>query len=133
MEIDDSKNIILFYDGECGFCNSSVQFVLKHKKHNRIYFSTLQSDFAKERLNKNGISIELDTLYLLKKNTIYDKSNGALQLASELKFPFNLLKVFFIIPVFIRDRIYTYIANRRHKIRSKFCVKPTEDEKKFFI
>jgi predicted DCC family thiol-disulfide oxidoreductase YuxK len=66
VEIDVAKNIILFYDGDCGLCNSSVQFVLKHRKHNAIYFATLQSDLAKQTLNKKGIEIKLDTLYFLK-------------------------------------------------------------------
>jgi len=133
VKIDDSKNIILFYDGDCGFCNSSVQFVLNHRKHNHIYFATLQSDFAKELLTARGIDIKLDTLYVLKNNTIYDKSSGGLQLTSELKFPFPILKVFYIIPKFIRDIFYTYIAKRRHKISNSFCVLPTEEEKRLFL
>ncbi len=133
MEIDDSKNIILFYDGECGFCNSSVQFVLKHRTHNHIYFATLQSDFAKEQLNKRGIDIKMDTLYVLKNNIVYNKSSGGLQLTSELSFPFPLFKVFYIIPKFIRDAVYSFIAKRRHTIQNGFCVLPTEEEQELFI
>jgi len=133
VKIDDTKNIILFYDGDCGFCNSSVQFVLKHRRHSQIYFATLQSDFAKDLLKTRGIDIKLDTLYLLKNNTIYDKSSGALQLTSELKSPFPILKVFYIIPKFIRDTFYTYIAERRHKIQHGSCVLPTDEEKELFL
>jgi len=133
VKIDDSKNIILFYDGDCGFCNSSVEFVLKHRKHDSIYFATLQSDFATELLKSRGIDIKLDTLYVLKNNTIYDKSSGGLQLTAELKFPLPILKAFYIVPKFMRDAVYTYIAKRRHKISNSFCVLPTEEEKELFL
>ena len=133
MEIDETKNIIIFFDGECGFCNSSVQFVLKHRKHNSIYFSTLQSDLAKRVLNKKGIEIKLDTLYFLKNNEVYHKSTAGLRITSELKFPYSLFKVFLIVPKFIRDAIYSFVAKRRHKIQNGFCVLPTEQEKELFI
>jgi len=133
VEIDVAKNIILFYDGDCGLCNSSVQFVLKHRKHNAIYFATLQSDLAKQTLNKKGIEIKLDTLYFLKNDKVYHKSTAGLRITSELKFPYPLLKVFLIIPKFIRDTVYSFIANRRHKIQNGFCLLPTELEKELFI
>lgn len=133
MEIDVAKNIILFYDGDCGFCNSSVQFVLKHRKHNAIYFATLQSDLAKQTLNKKGIEIKLDTLYFLKDDKVYHKSTAALRITSELKFPYPFLKVFLIVPKFIRDVVYSFIANRRYKIQNGFCLLPTELEKELFI
>jgi len=133
VKIDVAKKIILFYDGDCGFCNSSVQFVLKHRKHDSIYFATLQSDLAKRILTDKGIKIKLDTLYFLKNNKVYDKSTAGLRITSELKFPYPLLKTLLIIPKFMRYAVYVFIANRRHKIQNSFCVLPTEAEKKLFI
>lgn len=133
MEINETKNIIIFYDGECGFCNSSVQFVLKHRKHNQIYFATLQSDLAKRVLSNKGVEIKLDTLYYLKNNEVYHKSTAGLRITSELKFPYPLLKILFVVPKFIRDVVYSFIAKRRHNIQNGFCVLPTEEEKELFI
>jgi len=133
VNINVTKNKILFYDGDCGFCNSSVQFVLKHRKHNCIYFATLQSDLAKETLGNKGISIELDTLYYLKNNNIYSKSSAGLQISKELKSPYSFFSIFYVVPKFIRDFVYTQIAKRRHKIKSDFCVLPSTDEKRMFI
>ena len=131
MILNETKKI-LFYDGDCGFCNSSVQFALKHQK-NEIYFATLQSKFAIILLEKNGIKIELDTLYFYNHEKIYNKSSGALRLAKELKFPYNLLFAFYIVPKFLRDTVYSFISKRRHKIKSGFCVIPKETEKKLFL
>ena len=52
-------NPIVFYDGDCGFCNSSVQFILNKRKR-EFYFLPLQSDQAKKILNANGIEIKKD-------------------------------------------------------------------------
>ena len=131
MELNDVKKI-LFYDGECGFCNSTVQFILAHKK-NDIYFVPLQSNFAQNTLNKKNIKINMDTLYFLKNNTIYSKSSAVLQIIKDLKFPYPLLLIGYIFPKFIRDFFYTQIANKRHKINGKYCLIPKQTDKKFFI
>ena len=133
MKIDVTKNKILFYDGDCGFCNSSVQFVLKNRKHNHIYFATLQSELAKTTLGKKGITIELDTLYYLKNNIVYNKSSAGLQISKELKLPYSIISILYFVPKFIRDFFYIQIAKRRHKIGSNFCVLPNEAEKSLFI
>ena len=122
MKINESINIILFYDGECGFCNSSVQFVLNHQKTNTVYFASLQSKLAQDFLTKKGITIKLDTLYLFKNNTIYSKSSAVLCVTTELKFPFNFLVSFLIIPKFLRDFIYSQISKNRHKLNNGYCV-----------
>jgi len=133
MDLKDSKNKILLYDGDCGFCNSSVQFVLKNKKVDDIYFATLQSSFAQQKMKAKGIEIKMDTLYFLKNDTIYSKSSGALQLTKELKFPYPIFLGFYIIPKFIRDYFYSAVAKRRHKISVRYCILPSENEKKLFL
>jgi predicted DCC family thiol-disulfide oxidoreductase YuxK len=131
--LDLTKNNIVFYDGDCGFCNTSVQFILKRRKNNSIYFTPLQSDFAIDTLKKNQKKINLDTIYFLRKGKMYDKSSAAFQMAKQLKWPYPLAVVFYIVPRLIRDGVYDYIANRRHKLKRGFCVIPNEEEKQFFI
>ena len=46
---------ILLYDGECGFCNFWVQWVLKNDQKKEIQFSPLQGDFAKDYFKKNNL------------------------------------------------------------------------------
>ena len=123
---------IVFYDGDCGFCNTSVQFILDKGKED-FYFATLQSEFAKEKLAEHDIQIKMDTLYYLKKGKIHERSGAALRIAKGLKGGYPLLFGFIIIPPFIRNWCYDMIAARRHRIKAGFCKIPTEKEKKFFI
>jgi predicted DCC family thiol-disulfide oxidoreductase YuxK len=131
--MNNLKNNIVFYDGECGFCNSSVQFVLKNKKKHNLHFAALQSEFAENVLKTHHIEIKFDTLYFLTNNKVYSKSSGALVLSKQLKFPYSLLQVLIVVPKFIRDYFYDLIAKRRHKLRSGHCVIPSKTDKSLFI
>ncbi len=125
--------LIVFYDGDCGFCNGSVQFILNHRRHDSFLFVALQSEKAKELLNPFDISISMETIYVIKNDKIYQKSTAILKLSRALKFPYRLLAVGYIVPRFIRDGIYSIISRNRHKLRDGFCALPTESEKKMFL
>ena len=125
-------NRIVFYDGDCGFCNTTVQFILDKSKKD-FYFAPLQSNFAKQELSKYEIVIKLDTIYYKSGDNIYERSAAALQIAKGLRGGYPLLFAFIIIPPFIRNWVYDQIAKRRHKIRAGYCKIPTAEEKQFFI
>ena len=47
---------IVLFDGDCHFCDSSVQFIIKHDHKGIYYFAPLQSKRAKVLLEKHQIS-----------------------------------------------------------------------------
>ncbi len=126
------ERIIVFYDGDCGFCNRVVQFVFRHEKDQSIYFSALQSDFSKQFLEgKMGLeNIDPNTFYLYNGKEILSKSTAALTLLSFLKWPWQFFKVVWIFPKFIRDWLYSQIALRRHHLAPKVCFLPNENQRK---
>ena len=124
---------IVFYDGDCGFCNQSIQFILKHRKHDRFQFIALQSDKAKALLAPFNIAISMETIYVIQNHQVYEKSTAILKIAKSLKQPYQLLRLGYILPRFIRDGLYAIISRNRHKLHQGFCVLPTEKEKKLFI
>ncbi|HZH85888.1 MAG TPA: DUF393 domain-containing protein [Brumimicrobium sp.] len=132
QEVIHLKHII-FYDGDCGFCNTSVQQVLKYRKVD-FYFIPLQTDLAKRIMDIHGETIEMNTLYLINEGKLYDKSTAAIRISKNLN---KLFPVLFycgiLIPKFIRDWIYNQIAKRRHRIRPGYCAMPTPEERLFFI
>lgn len=132
--MDESKvvNKLVFYDGDCGFCNSSVQFILNHKKK-PFYFSPLQSKTAEKILKSRNIQIHLDTIYYLKNKRLYDRSSAALQISRGLKGGYPLLFGFYIIPKFLRDPFYKLIAKYRHKIRAGYCMIPLKEDEQYFL
>lgn len=125
---------IVFYDGDCGFCNKMVQFVLKYEKHATIHFSALQSEFAQSFFQQQGIeAIDYTTFYFWDTQTLSKQSTAGLKVAKHLRFPMSWLQGFWIIPRFIRDSVYQLIANNRRKLAGTFCVVPDEKQRARFL
>lgn len=126
------SNPILFYDGECGFCNRSVQFVLGAEKNQIIHFCPLQSNYAKKLLQKYEIEICYQTLYFYNHN-LKDRSSAVLALVPFLKWYYQWLKLLWIVPKPFRDFVYDVIAKRRHKILKGYCMRLSEEQQSRFI
>ncbi len=129
MSQSNYNNIILF-DGVCSLCNRSVVFILENEKHAIFRFASIQSDIGQEILMHYGKQMSeaqsLNSVYLVLSNKLLDKSNAALQIARKLKFPHNLLYIGILIPKFIRDGMYNYIAKHRYKWfgKNEMCAIP---------
>lgn len=117
-------NNIIFFDGECIFCNHFIEFVIK-RDGGKFKLSHLQSDFAKQQSQKNSftISSNMDSIYLLRGDQIYGKSDATLEILRQIHFPWSFLGLSLkIFPKFIRDYIYDVIGRNRHRIfSSKSC------------
>lgn len=124
---------IVFYDGDCGFCNSSVQLILKNRKED-FYFLPLQDELSHQIMAQFNEEIKMNTLYLYENQQLYKKSTAAIRIAKNLKKGYPLLYyIGFVVPRFIRDWIYDQVAKRRHQISPGYCAMPLAEEKKFFI
>jgi predicted DCC family thiol-disulfide oxidoreductase YuxK len=125
---------IVFYDGDCGLCNRSVAFILKHEKEQVIRFAAIQSDFTTELFKKNNWEApDLSTVYFYENGKLNIKSTAALKIARYLKAPRSWMVVFFIIPRCIRDGVYNFIAKRRKRISKGYCVMPKPGDKERFL
>jgi len=125
---------IVFYDGECGFCQGIVQFVLRNDQKGDIYFAPIQSEFTNGFFDKlNEPRPDLSTFYFFINGKLLKKSSAGLRLCLKLKLPYPLLSIFLLVPYFIRDFVYDIIAKNRFNIASKSCYIPTSEEKSRFI
>ncbi|PHR74651.1 MAG: thiol-disulfide oxidoreductase [Lutibacter sp.] len=127
---------LLLFDGVCNLCNSSVQFVIKHDKKQQFLFSSLQSDAAKEILLQFGeINMNLDSIILITDAKIYSKSSAILKIAELLGGYYAVGIIFYIIPKFIRDKIYDFVAKNRYKWYGKRenCMIPNKKIKSRFL
>lgn len=126
------NNPIIFYDGLCGLCDRSVQFIIKNDKRKKFRFATLQSDFAEQIL---GDDANADTFILFEKGKIITRSTAALRVCKILSGKLSLLYIFILVPAFIRDTFYDLIARNRYKWFGHFdeCKIPTPEQKELFI
>lgn len=135
MDASLPDHLVLF-DGVCNFCNSTVQRIIRNDKKNVFYFASLQSDIGQKILDNFRLKTNAaDTIVYIRNGIVFTKSDAALQIAGRMKFPFPVLCLGFIVPRFLRNIIYDYIAKNRYKWfgKSENCVVPTEEQKKKFI
>lgn len=126
-------NRVVLYDGDCGFCNSMVQFILSYRIK-EFYFLPLQSPIAEEWLKIEQQDLNLDTLYYFYKGKWYNQSDAALRIAKDLKNGMALLYYFGrLIPRLLRNNLYRKVAKRRQRLMKKHCVLPTAAERKYFL
>lgn len=131
-----SKQPILLFDGECGFCNKTVQFFLKKEKSSkRMHFAPLESEIGQALRAYFEIDPKIDSIILIKDHSAFIKSCAALRLAPFMKAPWSFAIAFVIIPAFLRNMVYDFIAKRRKKIfgRVESCALLAKEDKKRFL
>jgi len=131
----EEKKIILF-DGVCNLCSSSVQFILKHDTKNQFLFGSLQGKAGQDYLNKFNLPADtFNSFMLIDGEKLYTRSSGALRMLMHLGNGWQLLYAFIIVPKFIRDGIYNFIAKNRYKWfgKKEECWLPAEDMKAKFL
>ncbi len=135
IEIEPAHPIILF-DGVCNLCNTAVQFVLKRDKKNIFRFASLQSDYGQEILRRLDMPSEsFNTFILIEKDKVYFKSTAALLVSKRFGGLWSLLYVGIIVPPFIRNAVYDFIARNRYRWfgQKEVCMIPTPELKSRFI
>lgn len=136
IEISEIKNPVLLFDGVCNLCNRSVQFVIKKDKKRIFRFASLQSELGMHVMQQYGLPVnDLNSFLLLENGKLYTKSTAALRLTRKLGGGWSLLYAFMIVPKFIRDGIYSWIARNRYKWFGKrdACWLPTPELKTLFL
>lgn len=129
------QSVILF-DGVCNFCNSSVNFIIKHDKAGKIKFAPLQSETGMALLRQYDLlSPSIDSIVFITGGKAYIKSTAALHVAKTLGFPWSLFYVFIIIPAFMRNWIYDIIAKNRYRWfgKKESCMIPTPEVRSRFL
>ena len=136
LQLPKDKSLILF-DGVCNLCNTSVLYVIKHDAKNRFLFAPLQSNIGQQIIAKYNLDTsKTDSIILYSPDKgLKVKSTAALHIARRLGLPNNLLSVFLIIPAFIRNWVYDFIAKNRYKWYGEKdnCMIPTPELKAKFI
>lgn len=130
------KQLILF-DGVCNLCNSSINYVIKYDKNDVFMLAPLQSEVGKSIIKKYNLDTSKTDSILLysEEKGLKIKSSAALAIASRLGFPRSLLIAFYIVPSFIRNWVYNYVAKNRYKWYGKkdACMIPTPELKAKFL
>ncbi len=133
MNIPDDK--IVLFDGVCNYCNSMVNFAIRYDKKAVLKFSPLQSASGISLKEKYNISSDIDSVIFLDQGKVYTYSDAAIKIAGYLQWPAKALYAFHIVPNFLRQPIYKWIARNRYKWfgKKETCMIPTKEVRDRFL
>lgn len=135
------KPVIVLFDGECNLCNGVVRFLIERDKTGKAFrFAAQQSDAGQKLIAQSGYQTKAgepiaDTLLVFADGKLLTHSNAALELARYLPAPYPALLATKILPKFLRDAAYRFVARNRYRWFGKQdqCLMPTPELKARFL
>jgi predicted DCC family thiol-disulfide oxidoreductase YuxK len=131
----DDYPVILF-DGVCNFCNGAINLLLKQDKKDIFRFAPLQSEAGQKLLVQYQIPQKgFESFVLIQNEKVYQKSTAALKVLNKLPWHWKGLQMLWIIPKFISDAIYDFIAKNRYKWfgKKEECMIPSPEMRNRFL
>lgn len=126
---------IVLFDGECNFCDHSVQFIIKRDPNAHYKFASLQSDIGQRLVESYQVPSNMDSLLLIDGDHCYHQSTAALHICKHLSGGWKFFYYLLIIPRPIRDKVYQWVAKNRYKWFGKKdqCMLPSPEIRKRFL
>ena len=132
---------VLLYDGLCGFCDRTVQLVLRADRQGTIRFASLQGEFAASVLECHTLIRGVDSLVFIEPGDddetgrLHVRSGAVLRIAWHLGGAWRVLVVFRLVPRPFRDWVYDLFARNRYRIfgRLDACPIPPPEVRSRFV
>jgi len=136
-----SQGPVLLFDGLCGFCDRTVQLVLRFDRRGVMRFAPLEGEFASEVLDRHAGLRDVDSLILVDPPAdgapehVRVRSEAVLALASYLGGPWRVLAVFRLVPRPLRDWAYDVFARHRYRVFGRYpsCPLPPPETRARFL
>lgn len=129
----DKPVAVVLFDGECGLCNGSIRFVLKHESGPDLRFASLGSDAANRLL---GGQVDFpDSVIFVTGDQVLTRSDAVMEILRYLKAPWCWGRVLRFVPRGLRDFGYDLIARIRYRIfgRVEHCTIPDARTRSRFL
>jgi predicted DCC family thiol-disulfide oxidoreductase YuxK len=130
---------IVFFDGVCGLCNRTVDFVLREDRERTFLYSPLQGETFRRIARDHPETLNADSIFVLKrgpeKEILLQRSDAFLYILDNLPRYRWLARIGKRFPTRIRDAVYRLIAATRYRIwgRRDSCRLPTPEERTRFL
>ena len=143
MPETDAASPLVLYDGVCGLCDRTVQWLLDHDPEGKLTFAALQGDTAAEiRARHPELPEGLDSIILVEhpndvggKERVVWHSHAIFRLLSYLPAPWRFFRWLSIIPRPLTDLGYRGVAAIRYRIWGTLeaCRLPSPEEAARFL
>jgi|SRR5579872_3614244 len=124
----------LVFDGDCGFCNGAIQFVLTHEKRHDLVFVRRASELGMAIRRHFGLEA-VESMLWVENGTARIESESVLKVASYVGGWCRLASIAYVIPRALRNWGYRLIAKNRKRLSGKNpkCVLPTTEQRARFL
>jgi predicted DCC family thiol-disulfide oxidoreductase YuxK len=137
--VSPARTPVLLYDGACGLCASSVQFILRHERRHALRFAPLQGTFAADVRSRHPQLAQVDSMVWIEpgedsRERVFVRSSAALRAARYMGGGWRLLALGLAVPKPFRDAVYDVIARHRHRLfGDDVCFLPAPDVRARFL
>jgi predicted DCC family thiol-disulfide oxidoreductase YuxK len=149
-----SESTVVFFDGVCNLCNGVVNWLIDHDTNGMLQFAPLQgttfAEFVGQRPEAKPVMLpadhatdntseppatDLSTIMLWHSGQLYSRSGAVVRTLAAMGGAWRLVFGLLVIPAFLRDSIYTFVARHRYEWFGKqdACRLPTPELKAKFL
>ncbi len=127
----------MLYDGACGLCVRSVQWILNHESGPEFVFVSQSSSVGQDLLDEFDLAEASQgegTMVLIDAGRAYLRSDAAWRIAWRMRAPWRWLALWRVVPKPMRDWVYRKVARNRHRlVAEEGCLVPTEEQRLRFL
>lgn len=131
---------LVLYDGVCGLCDKSVQWLLEHDPTGRLVYAPLEGPTAAAVLERHDLPGGLDSIVFVERDElgierVHWRSRAILRIVSHLPGGWRRLSWLRVFPALLTDLGYRFVAAVRYRIWGKLdvCRVPREDQRARFL
>jgi predicted DCC family thiol-disulfide oxidoreductase YuxK len=132
---------IVLYDGTCGFCHASVQWLLAHDPTALFAYAPLQGETAARLRERHPeLPTDLDSVLLVEKvdtdhERVWWRSHAVFRICGYVGGIWAVPGLLRFLPRFFTDALYMAVAKVRHRLAGTrdACSLPSEDEARRFL
>ena len=135
IETINAKKTMVFFDGYCNLCNSTVDWLISRDSKRHFNFASLQGKTAALKLSQNDIENLSTIVVLTHQGQLLRESKAVFYILRQAETRLKFLLIFSVLPTFMTDFAYRLVAANRVRLFGKreTCRQPTEEEKNYLL
>jgi predicted DCC family thiol-disulfide oxidoreductase YuxK len=130
-----SHDAVVYFDGVCGLCNHSINWLLAHDPERKLRFAPLQGSSAEANVPAS-IRQSLNTLVFTQAGQVHVRTAAVSRILMTLGGRWKLAGILlWIIPFPLRDLGYRMVSSLRYRLFGKHdaCRLPSPEERAVFL
>lgn len=131
---------VVFFDGVCGICNWTVDFLIERDTQGNLHFAPLQGEAAAAMRERHpDAPTDIDTVIFMEtkdgEERVYYRSRAIFHILQYIDSAWRHLAFLRFFPRFVTDLGYRLIAWQRYRVFGKLeaCRIPTPEQRARFL